>query len=783
MTYTTTGYFGYAGGGKNGAVVDAWLASRFGAAPAENAAPPSGVADAGPVTTSTTFGGPGAYTLTLPSVNDYYVRVQYGGNSYWSALSSGSIVGGGGGGGGGVSTVFGRSGAVVATSGDYTAAQVTGALVASNNLSDVGSAVTALGNLGVTTVYMPPPSGDTSGAADAANLATAQARLTFGMGSIVWGNASQNNPYYLPANSGNIPSFQHWYGQGMGATIIRLANSQNGNLIITNGFNTYNHTDTLITCSPTSGITGCVLSGNQVTNTPGSFSSVNVGDQITGTGIQQGSIVTAVASAALTISPPVNFSGSGITILTSSTPLGFGLHDLTLDGNWYNNGTNLLAQPSGVSASATTGSGAVPWYYRVTALNSIGETQGSAEVTCNNAGTLSAGVNENTVSWSAVSGATSYNLYRSSYSSNTEVLYAVLGNVTSYVDKSAGTSTGWQAKNCPCVNTSGGRVLGTYGYNWVMENVEIKDGGSAGWDAQAPQAGQSFNFDVQWCAYVNGLEVHGNRGGGIELRGPSDAQWVNVTSSDSGTDFSHTGGTNTAQIDINTSGLSLTNFHTKGGIADYGIRVSGTLNQLSDGQIEGEATACLAVHGDRNTVSNAEIYASTAWSSITVIDGGLFNTFRCTTRDGKTAALKRLNGAQGSTYDIKAIFSSTTPNPAVIGQAMDGGTTCRIPVFTEPTFNALAQNYATGPSVVIATTTHATKLDEVTLASTGSWTDTLPTPFPNGRCWVTNSGAGTITMATPSGNIYNITGGTGVSVLTHTSASFVSDGTHWYQAS
>ncbi|HUC87792.1 MAG TPA: hypothetical protein VMR95_01425 [Candidatus Binatia bacterium] len=46
-----------------------------------------------------------------------------------------------------VSSVFGRTGAVVATTGDYTAAQVTGALVNTNNLSDVSNTTTARGNL------------------------------------------------------------------------------------------------------------------------------------------------------------------------------------------------------------------------------------------------------------------------------------------------------------------------------------------------------------------------------------------------------------------------------------------------------------------------------------------------------------------------------------------------------------------------------------------------------------------------------------------------------------
>lgn len=48
---------------------------------------------------------------------------------------------------GGVTSFNSRAGAVAPTSGDYTAAQVTGALVNTNNLSDVSNAATARGNL------------------------------------------------------------------------------------------------------------------------------------------------------------------------------------------------------------------------------------------------------------------------------------------------------------------------------------------------------------------------------------------------------------------------------------------------------------------------------------------------------------------------------------------------------------------------------------------------------------------------------------------------------------
>lgn len=94
MTLSYTAYFGWAGGGKSGAIVDMWAASRFGTPPGENSAPPSGSPDAGPVTSGTNFGGPGAFTITgIPNQVDYYLRVQYGGNTYWTEIAGNSLVG------------------------------------------------------------------------------------------------------------------------------------------------------------------------------------------------------------------------------------------------------------------------------------------------------------------------------------------------------------------------------------------------------------------------------------------------------------------------------------------------------------------------------------------------------------------------------------------------------------------------------------------------------------------------------------------------------------------
>lgn len=93
-TYTKSGSFGWAGGGKSGAIVDLWATSRFGSFPIQGQAPPTGSPDAGPVTTGSDEGNPGGYLLTgIPSVQDYYVRIQYGGTAYWGGCPAGTLAG------------------------------------------------------------------------------------------------------------------------------------------------------------------------------------------------------------------------------------------------------------------------------------------------------------------------------------------------------------------------------------------------------------------------------------------------------------------------------------------------------------------------------------------------------------------------------------------------------------------------------------------------------------------------------------------------------------------
>lgn len=90
-----------------------------------------------------------------------------------------------------------------------------------------------------------------------------------------------------------------------------------------------------------------------------------------------------------------------------------------------------LAAPAGASATATTGAGATTYNYKVTAVGAgaFDESPASTTATCTN--DLFTTGNENTITWSAVTGAIRYNVYKESNG-----LYGYIGQTAalSFVD-------------------------------------------------------------------------------------------------------------------------------------------------------------------------------------------------------------------------------------------------------------------------------------------------------------------------------------------------------------
>lgn len=125
--------------------------------------------------------------------------------------------------------------------------------------------------------------------------------------------------------------------------------------------------------------------------------------------------------------------------------------DLTL-GRVYLEDNAPLAAPvaSAATPSATGGTlAAGSYFYKVTAINALGETVGSNEVTATTTGSTSSVA----VTWAAVTGATGYKVYKGS-AAGAESSYFAVGAVTSFTD----TGTAGTAGTVPASNTTGGTI-------------------------------------------------------------------------------------------------------------------------------------------------------------------------------------------------------------------------------------------------------------------------------------------------------------------------------------
>lgn len=99
------------------------------------------------------------------------------------------------------------------------------------------------------------------------------------------------------------------------------------------------------------------------------------------------------------------------------------------------------APTQNASSTATTGGSLVAgtYYYKVTALNAVGETIASNEISQATTGTTSTV----TINWATVTGATSYRVYRGTSAGAENVYYAVSGGATAtFTDTGAANTAG-----------------------------------------------------------------------------------------------------------------------------------------------------------------------------------------------------------------------------------------------------------------------------------------------------------------------------------------------------
>lgn len=110
------------------------------------------------------------------------------------------------------------------------------------------------------------------------------------------------------------------------------------------------------------------------------------------------------------------------------------------DALWKYDGTTIttytaLTTPAGLTVTATGTTGSTAYSYRVSAFNSVGETLACTSVAIANGNATLSATNYNALSWTAVSGATGYNIWGRKATGLGETYMGTVYGVTTYSDQ------------------------------------------------------------------------------------------------------------------------------------------------------------------------------------------------------------------------------------------------------------------------------------------------------------------------------------------------------------
>ena len=137
-----------------------------------------------------------------------------------------------------------------------------------------------------------------------------------------------------------------------------------------------------------------------------------------------------------------------------------GTKPMALAGIGLSNGAGIVAPGTVTPTGSSTGGtlAAATYYYKVTALNAAGETVGSPEANVTTTGATSSVA----LAWAAVTGATSYKVYRGTAAGLESVFYTTATN--SFTDTGAAATAG----TVPTVNTT---AVVTAGFTITFSDV------------------------------------------------------------------------------------------------------------------------------------------------------------------------------------------------------------------------------------------------------------------------------------------------------------------------
>ncbi|HEX3641006.1 MAG TPA: hypothetical protein VHV10_06940 [Ktedonobacteraceae bacterium] len=208
---------------------------------------------------------------------------------------------------------------------------------------------------------------------------------------------------------------------------------------------------------------------------------------------------------------------------------------------------------------------------------------------------------------------------------NTDLFSANTGNINLSGAVGAGSATGVIGAGICNMTLDGNKAnqsSGTsypirgYGYNFTLQNVEIKNGYTGGilwdWNNTADPASPGISIINHW----NDIECHDNNGIGIQIGGPTDAQWKSVNSYKNGSHNYH--------FAPNAVGIVLSQCHgweppLSVGAVTFLCEAGGT--KFSNCQMEGSDTCELAIIANDVEFQGGEIFNPTGFSGATTATG------------------------------------------------------------------------------------------------------------------------------------------------------------------
>lgn len=141
-------------------------------------------------------------------------------------------------------------------------------------------------------------------------------------------------------------------------------------------------------------------------------------------------VPTDIGSQTYNASARINFVQARDTLYTFN-----GVDSLTKYDGTTITAYTALTTPTGFTVAAQGTTGSTAYSYRVSAFNSIGETLACTSVAISNGNSTLSATNYNKLDWSAVSGATGYNIYGRKATGLTETYMATVYGVVTYNDQ------------------------------------------------------------------------------------------------------------------------------------------------------------------------------------------------------------------------------------------------------------------------------------------------------------------------------------------------------------